>query len=158
MDQEEKAYLQRAFERLRAAALVALQDERQRAIALGTKQGLGGNTLITVGNAYTRLASDNMQKMALLAYDVTRATEGPVCEFLDHTTSSPLAGSRIDARSRYSAHLPRLTSTIAIGSQRHCTQVRLPRSNLSFQFGRASAPIIPQDVHTMRGPKDGTGG
>jgi hypothetical protein len=27
----------------------------------------------------------------------------------------------------------------------------------STQFGRASAPMIPQTVHTMRGPKDGAG-
>ncbi|MGB8307871.1 MAG: hypothetical protein WCE36_28985 [Pseudolabrys sp.] len=26
----------------------------------------------------------------------------------------------------------------------------------SFQFGRASAPIAPQIVQTMRGPKEGT--
>jgi hypothetical protein len=26
----------------------------------------------------------------------------------------------------------------------------------SFQFGRASAPIAPHTVQTMRGPKDGT--
>jgi hypothetical protein len=28
---------------------------------------------------------------------------------------------------------------------------------LSFQFSRASAPIAPQTMHTMRGPKAGTG-
>jgi len=31
--------------------------------------------------------------------------------------------------------------------------VRLSRGGCSFQFGRASAPTIPQLVQTMRGPK-----
>ena len=34
--------------------------------------------------------------------------------------------------------------------------VRLSRCGCSRQFGRASAPMIPQRVHTMRGPNDGT--
>jgi hypothetical protein len=33
--------------------------------------------------------------------------------------------------------------------RRHCTPVRLSRSGLSFQFGCASAPMIPHRVHTM---------
>jgi hypothetical protein len=33
----------------------------------------------------------------------------------------------------------------------------LSRAGCSRQFGRASAPMIPQRVHTMRGPNDGTG-
>ena len=37
-----------------------------------------------------------------------------------------------------------------------CTPVKLSRGGCSFQFGRASAPMIPHLVHTMRGPKDGT--
>ena len=44
-----------------------------------------------------------------------------------------------------------------LGHQRHCHPVRLARTGRSAQFGRASAPMIPQLVHTMRGPKDGTG-
>jgi hypothetical protein len=39
---------------------------------------------------------------------------------------------------------------------RHCTPVKLGRSCRSLQFGRASVPMVPQLVHTMRGPKDGT--
>jgi hypothetical protein len=39
---------------------------------------------------------------------------------------------------------------------RHCTPVSVSRGGRSFQFGRASAPTIPQLVHTMRGPKVGT--
>jgi hypothetical protein len=39
----------------------------------------------------------------------------------------------------------------------HCTPVRLSRRLCSCQFGRASAPMMPQPVQTMRGPKDGTG-
>jgi hypothetical protein len=35
---------------------------------------------------------------------------------------------------------------------RHCTPVRLSRCGYSCQFGRASAPTIPQPVHTIRGP------
>jgi len=31
----------------------------------------------------------------------------------------------------------------------------MTRGGCSFQFGRASAPMIPQRVHTMRGPNDG---
>jgi hypothetical protein len=42
-------------------------------------------------------------------------------------------------------------------SYRHCTPVRLSRAGCSRQFGRASAPIIPHRVHTIRGPNDGTG-
>jgi hypothetical protein len=43
------------------------------------------------------------------------------------------------------------------GSQRcHCTPVKVSRSSRSFQFGRASAPTMPQTVQTMRGPKAGT--
>jgi hypothetical protein len=33
-------------------------------------------------------------------------------------------------------------------AQRHCTPVRLSRCDRSFQLGRASAPTIPQPVHT----------
>jgi hypothetical protein len=40
---------------------------------------------------------------------------------------------------------------------RHCTPVRLSRCDCPCQFGRASAPIMPQRVHTMRGPNIGTG-
>jgi hypothetical protein len=40
---------------------------------------------------------------------------------------------------------------------RHCVSVRLGRRCCSRQFGRASAPTIPQRVHTMRGPNAGTG-
>jgi tripartite-type tricarboxylate transporter receptor subunit TctC len=39
----------------------------------------------------------------------------------------------------------------------HSTLLRLSRAGCSCQFGRASAPMIPQRVHTMRGPNDGTG-
>jgi hypothetical protein len=42
--------------------------------------------------------------------------------------------------------------------RRNCTPVRLSRCGCSCQFGRASAPIIQQRVHTMRGPNDGTSG
>jgi hypothetical protein len=38
----------------------------------------------------------------------------------------------------------------------HCTPVRLSRSDFSSQFGRASAPMIPHLVHTIRGPNTGT--
>jgi hypothetical protein len=37
---------------------------------------------------------------------------------------------------------------------RHCVPVRLGRSGRLVQFGRASAPTIPQPVQTMHGPKD----
>jgi hypothetical protein len=40
---------------------------------------------------------------------------------------------------------------------RHCRPIKFPGGERSFQFGRANAPIIPQPVHTMRGPKAGTG-
>jgi hypothetical protein len=40
---------------------------------------------------------------------------------------------------------------------RHYHPVRLGRSCRSAQFGRASAPMVPQLAHTMRGPNDGTG-
>jgi hypothetical protein len=39
----------------------------------------------------------------------------------------------------------------------HCFPVRLSDFGRSSQFGRASAPMIPHEVHTIRGPKDGTG-
>jgi hypothetical protein len=39
---------------------------------------------------------------------------------------------------------------------RHCTPVRLSRCGCSCQCGRASAPMMPHRVHTMRGPNDGT--
>jgi hypothetical protein len=39
---------------------------------------------------------------------------------------------------------------------RHCTLVSVSRGGCSFQFGRASAPMIPQPVHTIRAPKAGT--
>jgi hypothetical protein len=42
-------------------------------------------------------------------------------------------------------------------THRHCTPVRLSRGGCSCQCGRASAPTIPQFVHTIRGPKVGTG-
>jgi hypothetical protein len=42
------------------------------------------------------------------------------------------------------------------GQLRHCTPVRLYPGGCSFQFGRASAPMMPQPVQTMRGPKAGT--
>jgi hypothetical protein len=40
---------------------------------------------------------------------------------------------------------------------RHCAPLRLSRGGCSCQCGRASVPMIPQFVQTMRGPKDGTG-
>jgi hypothetical protein len=39
---------------------------------------------------------------------------------------------------------------------RHCAPVRLSRSGCSFQYGLASAPIVPQAVQTMRRLNDGT--
>jgi hypothetical protein len=42
-------------------------------------------------------------------------------------------------------------------AHRHCTPVSVSRGGCSCQFGRASAPMIPQLVHTMRGPNIGTG-
>ena len=35
--------------------------------------------------------------------------------------------------------------------------MRLGRDGCSFQFGRASAPMMPHRVHTIRGPNVGTG-
>jgi hypothetical protein len=42
-------------------------------------------------------------------------------------------------------------------THRHCTPVRVSRGGGFCQFGRASAPMIPHRVHTMRGPNVGTG-
>jgi hypothetical protein len=42
-------------------------------------------------------------------------------------------------------------------AHRHCAPVRLSRAGCSRQFGRASAPTMPQRVHTIRGPNVGTG-
>jgi hypothetical protein len=42
-------------------------------------------------------------------------------------------------------------------SHRHCTPLRLSRGGCSCQFGRASAPTMPQAVYTMRGPNVGAG-
>jgi hypothetical protein len=39
----------------------------------------------------------------------------------------------------------------------HCARVKLSRCGCSCRFGRASAPMIPHRVHTMRGPNDSTG-
>jgi hypothetical protein len=45
-----------------------------------------------------------------------------------------------------------------LGAHRHgAVPAPLSRAGCSRQFGRASAPMIPQRVHTMRGPNDGTG-
>jgi len=41
--------------------------------------------------------------------------------------------------------------------QRHGAPARLGRCACSRQFGRISAPMIPQRVHTIRGPNAGTG-
>jgi hypothetical protein len=43
------------------------------------------------------------------------------------------------------------------GRPLHCVPVRLARDGRSFQLGRASAPTIPQPVHTMRAPRDVAG-
>jgi hypothetical protein len=40
---------------------------------------------------------------------------------------------------------------------RHCAPVSVSRGGCSCQFGRASAPMMPQRVHTIRGPNVGTG-
>ena len=37
---------------------------------------------------------------------------------------------------------------------RHCQPVRLSLCGRSLQLGRTSAPMMPQQVQTMRGPKD----
>jgi hypothetical protein len=42
-------------------------------------------------------------------------------------------------------------------AHRHCTPVRLSRGGCSCQFGRASAPTIPQRVQTIGGPNTCTG-
>jgi hypothetical protein len=39
----------------------------------------------------------------------------------------------------------------------HCAPVNVSRAGCSRQFGRASAPTMPQRVHTVRGPNVGTG-
>jgi hypothetical protein len=45
-----------------------------------------------------------------------------------------------------------------LGTHRHgAVPAPLSRAGCSRQFGRASAPMMPQRVHTMRGPNDGTG-
>jgi hypothetical protein len=41
--------------------------------------------------------------------------------------------------------------------RRHCQPSIVSRVGLSCQFGRESAPMMPQRVQTMRGPNDGTG-
>jgi hypothetical protein len=46
---------------------------------------------------------------------------------------------------------------LLVGQRRHCAPVRLSRGGRSLQRGRASAPMMPQPVQTMRGPKVGTG-
>jgi hypothetical protein len=60
--------------------------------------------------------------------------------------------ARISSARRYSPLRSRLR-----GSHRHWTPLRLSRAGCSRQFGRASAPTIPQFVDTIRGPNDGTG-
>jgi hypothetical protein len=52
-----------------------------------------------------------------------------------------------------------LTRTIGRASWAHrdCTPIRVSRGGCSCQFGRASAPMIPQFVHTIRGPDVRTG-
>jgi hypothetical protein len=42
-------------------------------------------------------------------------------------------------------------------AQFHCRPVKLSVEGRSRQFGRANAPMMPQLVHTMRGPKAGGG-
>jgi len=44
-----------------------------------------------------------------------------------------------------------------VAVQRQCTPVRLSCSARSCQFGRANAPMMPQEVQTVRGSKAGTG-
>jgi hypothetical protein len=39
---------------------------------------------------------------------------------------------------------------------KHLSVGTLHRGDFSRQFGRASVPIVPHFVHTMRGPNDGT--
>jgi hypothetical protein len=58
------------------------------------------------------------------------------------------AASKRNAR-RWSAAKP-------LWAHRHRTPVWLSRVGCSHQFGRASAPTMPQRVHTMRGPNVGT--
>jgi len=44
-----------------------------------------------------------------------------------------------------------------LGSHYHCVPIKVFRFGRSRQFGRTSAPMIPQLVQTMRGPNAGTG-
>jgi hypothetical protein len=47
--------------------------------------------------------------------------------------------------------------TTSLGAHRHgAVPAPLSRAGCSRQFGRASAPMMPYRVHTMRGPNDGS--
>jgi hypothetical protein len=58
---------------------------------------------------------------------------------------------RLGAAVRRASERPALFGAEALWAHRHCAPVRLSRGGCSRQFGRASAPMIPQRLHTMRG-------
>jgi hypothetical protein len=54
--------------------------------------------------------------------------------------------------------IPRWRASFELNqSRRHCQPSMVACAGRSCQFGRASAPMMPQHVQTRRGPKDGTG-
>jgi hypothetical protein len=59
-----------------------------------------------------------------------------------------------DARRHFARPAP--VDAEAPRAHRHFVPVRLGGSACSFQFGRSSAPMIPNRVHTIRGPNVGT--
>jgi hypothetical protein len=52
----------------------------------------------------------------------------------------------------------RALESLPLGAHRHgAVPAPLSRAGRSCQFGRASAPMIPHRVHTVRGPNAGPG-
>jgi hypothetical protein len=67
---------------------------------------------------------------------------------------------RVPSSAVQPSELPASISSARCRTCAHChgaVPAPLSRTGCSRQFGRASAPMIPHRVHTMRGPNDGTG-
>jgi hypothetical protein len=78
------AYLQRAFSRLIEEAVQSAQTERQRVMAKAAQRGnlQSGSMLLLVKAKYDRAASETVDKMVRLAFDLTGSTAEPVCDGL----------------------------------------------------------------------------
>jgi hypothetical protein len=78
------SYLARAFDRLRAEALLEAQMSRQRIVAEATKTGLSGRTIIQIKDEYVRIVRESAHRMCRHAFDATGDNVEDIAEVIQN--------------------------------------------------------------------------